>query len=554
MATADNVSCGDDAFDAPAAVLAAALQAYVAVNGDGRVAAWNPAATSTFGYPQQEACGRLIHELIIPERFREAHRAGLAQVMAGGPGRVLGKRLQLTALHRDGHEFPVELALTMTDTAAGRRFHAFAHDITAAQRASRYASVEAAVSRGLAESTCSAAAAVRVAEAVGTRMQWPVSEVWLVDEARQVVWCAGRHVAAGYVLGRFAFDELELGIGLPGTVCATGAPRWIPDLAADTASVRSRAAARIGLHVAVGVPIKTGHVLGALCVYGDRVEDPQDALLGLLSGLAAHVGQFVERRRAEELMVELARTKDEFVALVTHELRNPLAIITTTAELAEEELGCLSVQQQRAYLRTIARSAQRLTTLAGDLLDLARLESGNLAITLGPTNLCEVITDATTAIADAAHRKNLTLDVRLPASPLLLQADSDRLRQVADNLLSNATKYTPHGGTITVTAHGDASQVTWMVADTGIGVPAEERPKLFRRFYRASTALDRHIPGTGLGLVITRTIIERHGGTITLTDHPGPGTIFTIHLPTKPPPIGEPATATHGGAESSASP
>jgi signal transduction histidine kinase len=103
-------------------------------------------------------------------------------------------------------------------------------------------------------------------------------------------------------------------------------------------------------------------------------------------------------------------------------------------------------------------------------------------------------------------------------------------------------KYTPHGGTITINAQGNDNMLTWTVADTGIGVPVEERPRLFRRFYRASTALDRSIPGTGLGLVITRTIIERHGGTITLTDHPGPGTTFAIRLPTKPPLTGEPAT------------
>jgi signal transduction histidine kinase len=423
----------------------------------------------------------------------------------------------------------------MTGAAGTRRFHAFAHDITADQRAARFASVEAAVSRGLAEATSSAGAATRVADALGEQMGWPVTEVWLVDEARQVLCCAGRHTAAGYALGQFALNELEVGAGLPGTVCASGQPRWIPDLAADTGSVRSRAAARIGLHVAVGVPIRAGHILGALCVYGDRVEDPQDALLGLLSGLAAHIGQFVERRRAEELAVELARTKDEFVALVTHELRNPLSVITSTASIAEDELDTLDIDQQRTYLRTISRSAQRLTVLAGDMLDLARLESGHLVITTADTNLGAVITEAASAVAATAKYKDLTVNIQL-SGDLYLHADPDRLRQVADNLLSNAIKYTPHGGTITVTAAPDSDAIVWTVADTGIGIPADERPRLFRRFYRATTALDRRIPGTGLGLVITRTILERHGGTITVTDRPGAGTTFVIRLPVKPPP------------------
>jgi signal transduction histidine kinase len=119
---------------------------------------------------------------------------------------------------------------------------------------------------------------------------------------------------------------------------------------------------------------------------------------------------------------------------------------------------------------------------------------------------------------------------------LELHADPDRLRQVADNLLSNAIKYTPAGGTVTIAAAADdtGQKIIWTVADTGIGIPAAERPRLFRRFYRASTALDRRIPGTGLGLVIVRAIIERHHGTIALADHSAPGTTFVIELPTKP--------------------
>jgi two-component system, OmpR family, phosphate regulon sensor histidine kinase PhoR len=518
------------------AVLAVALQAYIAINTDGQVRGWNPAAERTFGYTPAQACQRDIADLIIPARFRDAHRAGLARLAAGEPGRVLGHQLQLTALHPDGHEFPIEMTLTVTEEPGGRMFHAFAHDITNARRAARFADVEAAITLGLAAADSSTVAAHRVVEALGAKMGWPVVELWIVDDDRQVLTCAARHVEAGRRLGDFALNLLEPGVALPGRVCADGTARWIADLSADRVSVRSSAAARIGLRVAVGVPLSTGrHTLGALCVYGNRVEDPEDTVLGLLGGLAARVGQYLERRRAEELTVELARTKDEFLAMVTHELRNPLAVIASTVALFGEELDELTTAQQREYLRIIAGSSQRLSVMAEDLLDLARLESGHLAVDPIDTDLCAIIIQAVQANTPPAAEKHLTITVQLPER-LDLYADPSRLRQVADNLLSNAIKYTPANGTITIAAGlDDTSQtITWTIVDTGIGVPRDERPRLFRRFYRATTALNKRIPGTGLGLVITRTIVERHHGTITLADHTGPGTTFIVRLPATP--------------------
>jgi PAS domain S-box-containing protein len=323
----NQVSCDGHAVDAVEQVLAAALEAYVCIDADGRVVAWNPAAEDAFGYTRQQACGQPVEDLIVPPRSRAAHRAGLDRVAAGGPGRVLGQRLQLDARHADGHEFPIELTLTTTDGEHGRRFHAFAHDVTVTARAQRFAAVEAAVSRGLADAADSGQAADRVVQALGMSMDWPVVEMWLVDDARQVLVCAARYTTRE--LSDFCLPELEYGVGLPGAVHATGQARWIPDLAADTTSMRSGLAARHGLRLAVGAPISSGDIiLGALTLYGDHVEDPEDSLTALLAGVAAHAGQYLERRRAEELMVELARTKDEFLAMVTHELRNPLSVIT----------------------------------------------------------------------------------------------------------------------------------------------------------------------------------------------------------------------------------
>ena len=543
------VSCDDAVLHDPQAVLAAAAQAYLAVNAHGVVVAWNPAAETTFGFARTEACGRPVLELIFPARLRAAHRDQLDRLVTGTATALLRQRLRLWAVHADGHEFPIDMTLAVTDTPTGTVLHAFCHDVTAAHRASRFTDVEAAAARGLAEAASSTEAAQRVVEALSVKMDWPVVEVWLADDQRQVLACAARHVHDGRRLGRFAIDELEPGTGLPGRVYAQAAPGWIPDLAADTSSVRSRAGARVGLHVAVGVPIAaSGHILGALCVYGDHIEDPEDTLIALLGGVAAQVGQYWERRRAEELAVELARTKDEFLSLVTHELRNPLSVITATASLLDEEGDVLAPDDQRRYLRTIINSASRLSIMTNDLLDLARLESGHLAINPAAMDLCVIVGEAVDAVRTEATAKQLTVTVDAPAS-VSVYADPDRLRQVADNLLSNALKYTPAGGDITLTltaANPEHGMVSWTVADTGIGIPAADRPRLFRRFYRASTALDRRIPGTGLGLVITRTIIERHHGSITVLEQQTPGTTFSIQLPAKPPTNGE--TPLTGGA------
>lgn len=207
------VVCDRRVLHKPEAVLAAALEAYIALDTADRVVGWNAAAEALFGYSHAEACGRDVAELIIPERYVEQHRAGLARVAAGGPGRVLGQRLQLTAMHRDGHELAIELSLTVTDTPAGPVFHAFAHDVSARVRAGRFAAVEAAVSRGLAEASSSDAAAARVVEALGVKMSWPVTELWLVDVDHQLLVCAARYVEAGRRLRGFAIDELDYGMG-----------------------------------------------------------------------------------------------------------------------------------------------------------------------------------------------------------------------------------------------------------------------------------------------------------------------------------------------------
>ena len=228
----------------------------------------------------------------------------------------------------------------------------------------------------------------------------------------------------------------------------------------------------------------------------------------------------------------LERLRDAFLAAVSHELRTPLTSISGFVELLgeEDELG----PSGRRYVDVIRRGNARLRGIVEDLLLVAQIEANRLELHPGPADLGQLAAATVeAALPDAAEQEiELLADVN---GNLPLEADAARLRQVLDNLVSNALKFTPKGGSVLVSAYEERGALRVDVADTGIGIPHEELGQLFSRFYRASTATRRAIPGTGLGLVIARTIVEGHGGTISLETREGEGTRVSVTLPASSP-------------------
>jgi signal transduction histidine kinase len=225
----------------------------------------------------------------------------------------------------------------------------------------------------------------------------------------------------------------------------------------------------------------------------------------------------------------LERLRDAFVAAVSHELRTPLTSMSGFLELLADEEHALGPTGRR-YVEVIRRSNSRLRGAVEDLLLVAEIEAERLELRPEPTDLAQLAAEAVEASLPAAAENGieLLLDVkgRLP-----LEGDAARLRQVLDNLVSNALKFTPDGGSVTLSARNGDGPLRVEVADTGIGIPQDELGQLFSRFYRASTATRRAIPGTGVGLVIARAIVEAHGGTISLESTEGEGTRVTVVLP-----------------------
>jgi signal transduction histidine kinase len=225
----------------------------------------------------------------------------------------------------------------------------------------------------------------------------------------------------------------------------------------------------------------------------------------------------------------LERLRDAFVAAVSHELRTPLTSISGFLEMLadeEHELGPAG----RRYVDVIRRGNTRLRRIVEDLLLVAEIEAERLELHPAPTDLADLTTAAVEAAQPAAATAEieLTLDVEGPAP---LEADAPRLAQVLDHLISNAIKFTPAGGSVMVSATAVGGVPRLEITDTGIGVPHDELGQIFSRFYRASTATRREIPGTGLGLVIVRAIVEAHGGTVSLRSIEGEGTRVIVTLP-----------------------
>lgn len=225
---------------------------------------------------------------------------------------------------------------------------------------------------------------------------------------------------------------------------------------------------------------------------------------------------------------EAARLQDQFTGMISHELRTPVSAVVGHLDLLRDDP--LTPDQQRS-VEVAERNAARLLRLVDDLLFTARVDAGRFPLALADVDVAEVARAAVESARPAADRAGVALVLDVPDGPVPLRADAVRLAQVGDNLLSNAVKFTPAGGTVTVRVTASVDHVRLAVADTGLGIPADEVDRLFSRFFRTTTATRNAVPGVGLGLAITRSVVVAHGGVMEVTSAEGAGTTFTAVLP-----------------------
>ncbi|MDO8730031.1 MAG: GAF domain-containing sensor histidine kinase [Candidatus Omnitrophota bacterium] len=237
--------------------------------------------------------------------------------------------------------------------------------------------------------------------------------------------------------------------------------------------------------------------------------------------------------KANEELVRLNRLKSDFVSAVSHELRTPLTSIKGyTSLMRAGKLGAVN-KEQGERLEKINRHTDFLTNLISELLDIARIESGRVNMTIRPVELPRLLEGVVDLLGPQLKEKNLNVDLKTPAKLPTIEADENQIQRVFTNLLSNAIRFTPEKGTISIRAVPTDATLNVEVSDTGIGMPPEDVSMLFTEFFRADNPVNRERKGTGLGLVLVKRIIEAHGGRIGVRSEVGQGTTFFFNLPWK---------------------
>jgi GAF domain-containing protein/anti-sigma regulatory factor (Ser/Thr protein kinase) len=313
----------------------------------------------------------------------------------------------------------------------------------------------------------------------------------------------------------------------------------VADITLDPTVTNSRSLVRIGARTGLGVPLLRGDdVLGVIVLARIEVRPFSDREVELVESFARQAAIAIENvrlfREIQEKSAQLEvanRHKTEFLANMSHELRTPLnAIIGFSEVLLQRMFGELN-DRQADYLDDIVSSGRHLLTLINDILDLSKIEAGRMELEAAPFSLVAALNNAVTLVKERAMSHGIRIELDVAPGLDTMVADERKVKQVVVNLLANAVKFTPDGGTVSLRAVRENGEVRLAVRDTGIGIAAEDQARIFEEFQQATHQGERAREGTGLGLTLSKRMVELHGGTITVESAPGKGSTFTVVLP-----------------------
>jgi PAS domain S-box-containing protein len=516
-------------------ILSISADAIISIDEQQRITSFNEGAAAIFGYRKEETIGAPI-DMLIPERFRSVHRQEVAQFAAGrDAARRMGARaIAIFGLRKNGKEFPADAAISKFDVGGIKVLTVSLRDVTEQQRRERDKTLLAEVGAILTSSLDYETTLPRVAELAmrGLADLCIVALVHRDDIERLSAVC--RQPAHTWIRDALMAEPArrtpeDLIASVIEAKRTTVDEHVRPEQLLPTADPKTLERWRntIGLPAVVAVPlIAHNQVIGAMGFVRSEPFEPAD--VHLAEDIAERAAQSIESGQLYDTAQRAIRARDDVLGVVAHDLRNPLNTILMQAS-ALEPVGPAENERGRSNPgEVIVRAAKRMNRLIQDLLDVTRMEAGQLSMQLERVDTLTLLSDvlqAQTPLAASSH-----IELRLEAAPDLppVDADRDRLLQVFENLIGNAMKFTETGGRIVVAAEHDDTDVRFSVSDTGAGIKPEDVPHLFDRFWQAVGAEHE---GAGLGLPIVKGIVEAHGGRIWVESMLGRGSTFSFTIP-----------------------
>ncbi|MEO1552912.1 MAG: PAS domain S-box protein [Pseudomonadota bacterium] len=483
------------------AVIDAALDCIIMMDQEGLIVEFNPAAEQVFGYTREEAVGAQLADLIIPANLRDAHHNGLKHYLSTGEHAVLNQRVEVPATNKSGDELLVELAISPVEFGGTKFFSAYLRDITQARAAQDE---------------------LRASE---ERFQ---SLFELSPDAIVVINGKGDLLDANTLACELAGYPKEEMLKRP-------AMEFVPADSLATA-LAGMASAGNGETVRVQmdfVNAKQERVPTELL--GRKIESDDGALYyGVIRDISDRLAREQQLRQSKEAAEQANSAKSDFLANMSHEMRTPLNGVIGSLSLVEDD-GISA--ESAGLIKTAERSAETLLTLIDDLLDLSRIEAGEIDLEYSVFDPSELSTLVSEVFRPLAEKKGITLSTELKSGGHSIKSDVGKVRQVLLNLVGNAIKFTQRGE-VAVSIEYDPkaadNRLKLSVRDTGIGISKKDQAVLFDRFKQADSSRSKSHGGAGLGLAICQELAGIMDGTISVSSAPGVGSTFTFSIPVEP--------------------